>query len=98
MTGFDHAAHAASTEQPRATPTRQTRWGWILFAVYLVLYGGFVLFCAFAPQVMARTPWAGINLAVLSGLGLIAAAFVLALFYDWLCRPSTHVDDREGGR
>ena len=57
-----------------------------LFGVYLVLYAGFVGLNAFAPAVMARTPFGGLNLAILYGLGLIVAAFVLALIYMALCR------------
>jgi uncharacterized membrane protein (DUF485 family) len=45
------------------------------------------LLTAFAPGVMQMVvPAVGINVAVLYGLGLIAAAFVLALGYAWLCR------------
>jgi uncharacterized membrane protein (DUF485 family) len=29
---------------------------------------------------------AGVNLAIVYGMGLIAAALVLALVYAWLCR------------
>jgi uncharacterized membrane protein (DUF485 family) len=58
-----------------------SRLGFALFAVYLLLYGGFVLLNAFSPSAMDATPWAGINLAVLYGLGLILAAVVLALVY-----------------
>jgi uncharacterized membrane protein (DUF485 family) len=59
-----------------------------LFAVYLVFYAGFVLLAAFSPATMERTPWAGVNLAVWYGFGLIIAAFVLALVYGALCRAS----------
>lgn len=58
----------------------------LLFTLYLALYTGFVLLNAFAPSWMEVTPVAGINLAILYGLGLIASAFLLALVYDWLCR------------
>jgi uncharacterized membrane protein (DUF485 family) len=65
---------------------RNARVGLRLFAVYLVLYAGFVLLAAFAPAVMEHTPAAGVNLAVWYGFGLIAAALALALVYGWLCR------------
>ena len=40
----------------------------------------------------------GVSLAVLSGLGLIAAAFLLALVYAWLCRaPQGAPAAGEGG-
>ena len=56
-----------------------------LFAVYLVLYLGFVLGSAFAPGFMAATPIAGLNVAVIYGIGLIKAAFLLAVVYVLLC-------------
>jgi uncharacterized membrane protein (DUF485 family) len=86
MSGFDHGAPSAAEDAARLAPTRHSRPGLILFAVYLLCYSTFVLMNAFAPGIMARTPWAGINVAVLSGLALIVTAFALALFYDWICR------------
>jgi len=68
--------------------TRTTRIGLLLFAVYLVLYGGFVLLAAFSPQTMDARPLAGVNLAIWYGFGLIVAAIVLALGYGWACRSS----------
>ena len=65
------------------------RLGLVLFAVYLLLYGGFVLLAAFAPDSMEVTPAAGVNLAIWYGFGLIAAALLLALVYGWACRPSS---------
>ena len=65
--------------------TRNSRMGLVLFSVYLALYGGFVGINTFAPQAMETTPWAGINLAVLYGFGLIVAALVLAVIYGVLC-------------
>ena len=67
-------------------PHGSTRLGLFLFAVYLALYGGFVLLAAFAPQAMEATPLAGVNLAIWYGFGLIAAALVLALIYGWARR------------
>jgi len=68
--------------------TRNTRLGLALFGVYLLLYGGFVLLAAFWPEVMERTPLAGVNLAIWYGFGLIAAAIVLALVYGCICGMS----------
>jgi uncharacterized membrane protein (DUF485 family) len=66
--------------------TRTSRIGLVLFGVYLVLYGGFVLLAAFSPETMETTPLAGVNLAIWYGFGLIVAAIVLALVYGWACR------------
>ncbi len=67
---------------------KSSRLGLVLFAIYLVLYSGFVLLNTFAPRMMEATPWAGINVAVLYGFGLIVAAIVLALIYGVYCGAS----------
>lgn len=99
MPGFDVAAQASPEHENQDSIVRRARYGRILFLLYLVLYVGFVWLNAFEPDVMGKTPWAGINLAVLYGLALIVTAFLLALFYDWLCRePADTPSGREGGR
>ena len=65
---------------------RNARLGLIMFGLYLLLYGGFVLLNAFSPETMEWKPLAGINLAILYGFGLIIAAFIMALVYGFLCR------------
>ena len=82
--------------------TRNTRLGLALFAIYLVFYSGFVLLAAFSPDSLAVLPWAGVNLAIWYGFGLIVAALALALVYGWACRPGNEpprIDrDTPGGR
>lgn len=85
MVGLDHGPNQSAPEDTAIT-SRRTRYGLALFAVYLLLYGGFVLLNAFAPEQMERTPLFGVNLAILYGMLLIGAAFLLALIYGWLCR------------
>lgn len=65
--------------------SRNSRIGLVLFTVYLVLYGGFVLLNAFWPELMERTPVAGLNVAILYGFGLIIGALVLSLIYGAVC-------------
>ncbi len=67
--------------------SRNARNGLILFAVYVVLYGGFVVLNIFMPLTMSLEIVAGVNLAIVYGVGLIVAALVLALVYMMLCRP-----------
>ena len=75
--------------------SRNTPLGLALFAVYLLLYGGFVGLSAFSPQTMEATPLWGVNLAVLYGFGLIVAALVLALVYGWFSvAPPRDADDQ----
>lgn len=59
-----------------------------LFFVYLVMYVAYVLINAFAPHWMEWRPLGGLNLALLSGFGLIIVAIVLALVYGLLSRVS----------
>ncbi|MCA9066387.1 MAG: DUF485 domain-containing protein [Planctomycetaceae bacterium] len=68
---------------------RNARIGLILFTVYLVFYGGFVLINAVSPATMESTPVAGLNLAILYGFGLIILALVLSAIYGWVCRETS---------
>ena len=89
MVGMDHGAnHPKKDEHPELT-ARNTRNGLILFAIYLAIYAAYVLVNAFAPELMEHSI-RGVTLAILSGFGLILAAFVLALIYGWLCRDSAN--------
>lgn len=63
---------------------RTSRLGFVLFAAYLVLYGGFVGVVAFSPRTMEAIPFAGVNLAVVWGFGLIVAAIGMSLAYGVL--------------
>lgn len=86
-----HFDHAAADEEPVDEPAagRRARLGLVLFAVYFILYVGFMLLNVFDPSFMEKTPLAGVNLAILYGFGLIGAALLLALVYAWLCRPAS---------
>lgn len=74
---------------------RNARIGFALFGVYLLLYSGFVLINTFAPEMMEATPFAGVNLAVILGFGLILTAFVLSMIYGFVCRSGD--DDSQNG-
>jgi uncharacterized membrane protein (DUF485 family) len=93
MGGFDHSGHHGPREQEGTqTITRNARYGMLLFVVYLLLYGGFMLINAFDSSIMERIVWRGVNLAILYGFGLILAAVALALVYGWLCRQPAASD------
>lgn len=62
------------------------RLGLILFAIYSLLYLGFVLINAFNADLMEQVVLSGLNLAIVYGFGLIVAALVMALLYGALCR------------
>jgi uncharacterized membrane protein (DUF485 family) len=65
------------------------RIGFILFVVYTVFYGSFVLLNAFVPDIMEIKPVAGINLAILYGFGLIIVALALSLVYGMMCQTES---------
>ena len=75
--------------------TSNARLGLFLFVLYTALYTAFVLLNAFKPELMEATPFAGINIAILYGFGLIVAALVLALIYGWLCKDSDPSSDKK---
>jgi uncharacterized membrane protein (DUF485 family) len=72
--------------------SRNARIGLVLFTIYLLFYGGFVAINAFTPEEMEKTPFAGLNLAIVYGFALILAAFALALVYGLLCKRADDAD------
>ena len=69
---------------PEPTPGR--RLGLVLFWIYVALYAGFMGLVLFQPDMLSIRPFGGVNLAIASGMGLIAAAFGLALL-SLVARP-----------
>ena len=61
------------------------RLGAWMFALYAVVYAGFVVINLARPGWMEKTVLAGLNLAVVYGFGLIVFALVLALVYSRAC-------------
>jgi uncharacterized membrane protein (DUF485 family) len=86
MAGFNHSHTPSEEVRDPEVERYNARLGLVLFIVYLVAYGAYVLVNAFWPKVMDMVPFAGVNLAVSSGLFLIIGALVLAVVYAWLCR------------
>lgn len=91
----DLSGHSAEDRQfePEHISQRNARYGVILFTVYLILYAIFVLLNTFFPEAMDAVPFAGINLSIIYGFGLIVMALVLALIYSWLCRGVSRTAD-----
>lgn len=84
----------SSTEEHLTPGGRfNARLGIFLFLIYLVVYGIFMVLCAFAPAVMSRTVFEGLNVATVYGFSLIALAFVLALIYMLMCRVPAPIGD-----
>jgi uncharacterized membrane protein (DUF485 family) len=96
MAGLDHGASFPKEEEDMVLAARNARYGMVLFIIYLLIYGGFVVTSAFWPEVMARDALFGVNLAITYGFALIAIAMVLALIYTWLCRARTSSSKANG--
>jgi uncharacterized membrane protein (DUF485 family) len=88
MGSLDLRAPVAKEQEDAAVVAHNTRMGVVLFVVYVVFYGGFMALSAFAPDTMSRPVLAGVNLAVVYGFSLIAAALLLALLYMKTCRKT----------
>jgi len=63
----------------------KTKLGLWLFLIYVLVYVGFIWVNVASPKTMATIVFAGQNLAVVYGLGLIILAFVMGIIYDFLC-------------
>jgi len=87
--GMNSPSPSHSIAAARAHNSRLGLW---LFAIYLVVYFGFVLANAFVPAVMEWQPFGGINLALLYGFGLIVAALLLAFIYGLFAKSGQDSD------
>ena len=76
----------SNSDSTSAQRQYNTRLGLILFVVYLLFYLGFVLINAFAADQMETIVFAGLNLAIVYGFGLIVSAFAMAMIYGAMCR------------
>ena len=88
MAGLDFRAPQGKEREDTAVVAHNTRIGVVLFVVYVLFYGGFMVLSAFWPEVMSKPFLRGANLAVVYGFALIVAALVLALVYMKACRKS----------
>lgn len=83
----EHAVAHVETET-EATIAKNAKNAIYLFAVYVAFYGLFMYLSAFQPDIMAKAPFGGLNLALVYGMFLIVLALILALVYMRLCRPA----------
>jgi uncharacterized membrane protein (DUF485 family) len=74
------------------------RLGVWMFLVYAIIYAGFVLINLVKPRMMEATVFAGTNLAVFYGFGLIVFAIILSLVYSYLCTRREQSLAQDGGR
>lgn len=78
--------HVNSTvEEKESVTKKKASLGVRLFFVYSICYAGFIILGVFHYQLLATTMFAGLNLAVVYGMGLIIFAFVLGIIYNYYC-------------
>ena len=91
-----HEPAAQSGKDPAFAFKR--RLGVRLFAIYGLIYAGFVTINLVRPALMGALVLAGLNLAVVYGLGLIVFALLLALAYNSACnRKEAELADTQKG-
>lgn len=86
MDPISATASAAPTSAGDAVVRYNARLGVVMFLVYFALYAGFILITTFKYEWMAYQFTPGLNLAIVYGMGLIAAAVVMAIVYMVLCK------------
>lgn len=76
----------AQQSGPDPASRYKSRLGVWMFLLYCLVYAGFVFTNVLTEgRAMQIIVIAGLNLAVVYGMGLIILALVLALIYNWLC-------------
>lgn len=78
---------AESVAAPVVHRSPNQRLGLVLFTVYFALYATFILITVYDYRLLAKEVFAGINLAVAFGMGLILSAIILAVLYAKLAKP-----------
>lgn len=72
---------AAPPSAPEEAPSAGAGYAMPLFWLYLAFYAGFMVLSAFQIELMGQPVFAGLNLAIVYGLGLIGGAVLMALLY-----------------
>lgn len=80
------AMHVNSTTEEKEMLTQQkSKLGVLLFFIYFICYAGFVALGVFNYELLATTVFAGLNLALVYGIGLIVFAVILGIIYNYYC-------------
>lgn len=63
----------------------KSKLGVYMFIVYVIVYAGFIAINVISPKTMGVLVFAGLNLAIVYGFGLIVLAIIMGLIYNHLC-------------
>lgn len=78
------AAGLAKDERFEALVARRARFAWMLSAIMLVIYFGYILVIAFRRDILAQPIGDGVTtLGIPVGLGVILAGVALTAIYVW---------------
>lgn len=75
----------AAKEEKDNSSDWKAKLGIKLFWLYAVIYAGFVGIAVYLPRIMKAPVLAGVNLAIVYGMGLIVLAIVLGVIYNHVC-------------
>ena len=81
----------------------KSKLGLKLFAVYALIYAGFVVINMVDPNMMEMKIVGGLKLAVVYGIGLIILAIIMGIIYNGICTDceermnKTEQKDNKGG-
>jgi uncharacterized membrane protein (DUF485 family) len=85
-------AHGPATEwgEDKASEYK-AKVGIYFFIIYSIVYSVFVIINVISPLSMAMIVFAGLNLAVVYGIGLIILAIIMGLIYNYMCTKKENV-------
>jgi len=86
---------AAKQEADNASDWK-AKLGIKLFWLYCVIYMGFVALAVFATETLKTPVLAGVNLAIIYGMGLIIFAIILGLVYNHACTKKENEMNQKG--
>ncbi|MGL1902187.1 MAG: DUF485 domain-containing protein [Fibrobacterales bacterium] len=66
-----------------------------LFWLYCLIYMGFVGIAVFKTELLGTKAFAGVNLAIIYGMGLIIFAVLLGLVYNHFCTQKENALNKE---
>jgi uncharacterized membrane protein (DUF485 family) len=90
--------HEPATPQEKDNATAyKTRLGIWMFILYALIYAGFTAINVINPVLMGTIVFAGLNLAIVYGFGLIIFALILAVVYNAMCVKKEQELNKDGG-
>jgi uncharacterized membrane protein (DUF485 family) len=88
--GILHMAHGPATKwKEDRSEGYKAKLGFVMIAVFAIVYTIFILICVISPKTMANNI-GSLNVAVAYGFGIIVLAIIQALIYNFFCSRKEH--------